>query len=185
MNTKTLIIILLAGFITHIKGAETKLPSWEPTSSKIDYFVKFYNKDLAKLSAILSVNNNTNQVVKVGPYSIEQGKSITTPIELTPELQLTVGNVFDVTSNSGSRLGTLGINVRSRGYFMARHSKVYDDPKKVFETADVTLLLGEKQAPRFVRKEFDIYSLSKAVLNIQVNLKGADLDDSSVGIEID
>lgn len=174
------------GCASSVHSAEIKrLPSLESSSADIDKFVSFYKQELATIKASLSVSNNTNQPLNVGTIHLEQGQSVTTPVELSPELQLTLGNVFQITSNSGTRLGTLGINIRSRGYFITRYPDAYKDPNKVFETADVTLLLGRKQAPRFVSKEFNIYALDKALLNISVNLKGDALEDSSIGVNID
>lgn len=186
MKKKLLCILttLTVGIIVN----SSELPKWPKWSASdanaINRFIEFYNKELKNISVSLTVSNGTKDTVKFGSKELEPGATqIIKPVGLTIE-PLRSGAIFEIKTPSGSNLGVFAVHIESRGWPISRFPSVYSDPKMVPEKATATLLVGGNQQEAFVVREFDIFKLKKALIDINLSLRGDQIGNSSISMSV-
>jgi hypothetical protein len=186
---KKQILFLVTALIVEITvhSAEVaKWPKWNAADANaVNTFIEFYNKDLKNISVSLKVSNGTKETVMFESRQLESGTTeIIKPVSLSRE-PLKSGAVFKITTPSGSNLGVFAINIESRGWPISRFPLSYEDPKTVKEKVTATLLLAGSKGEAYTYREFDIYQLKKAIVDIHLSLRGSELVDSNVAMSVD
>lgn len=190
MKKQLLFIALGLTFAITVNSAE--LLTWpkfgkneDANSRAVKSFIEFYNKDLKNISVSLTVSNGTQDTITIGPKTLEPGRTETIkPVDIKIE-PLRSGAIFKIKTPSGTNLGVFAIHIESRGWLMSRYPDVYTDPKKVYEKVRATLLLAGAKREAYDVKEFDIYQVQKANVDINLSLRGVELGESSFAMNVD